>query len=161
MATLKPFSGADDSSAAVVVPAAIGRCGRPEPHPLALSDRVGLMASGVCMVHCVAMTVALTVSPLIWFQRELFGVPLSWLLWLEYALASIGATAAISAAWLGFRLHRQWLPAAGLLLGASLLLAAVFSAVHSARYWGTATIVLAGCVLIASHWLNYRLRARC
>ncbi len=121
------------------------------------ADRLGIAATSLCAVHCIALTVVLWLSPMIWLKREAFGVPVGWLLALEIGLAAIGIAAALLAFGSGYRVHRRLAPGALFLGGASLLAIGVFGPLHYVRFWGTATVLLAGALLVAGHLWNLRL----
>jgi hypothetical protein len=109
-----------------------------------------------------ALTVVLWLSPAVWLKREVFGLPVGWLLALEIGFAAVGIAAAALAFGAGWRVHGRLGP--GLLFGAgaALLAAGVFGPLHYVRYWGTATVLSAGALLVAGHLWNLRLsRAAC
>lgn len=126
------------------------------------ADRLGIAATSLCAVHCIALTVVLWLSPMVWLKREAFGVPVGWLFMLEIGLAAIGIAAAVLALGSGYRVHRRLAPGALFVGGATLLAIAVFGPLHYVRFWGTATVLFAGALLVAGHLWNLRLsRANC
>lgn len=126
------------------------------------ADRVGIAATSLCAVHCLALTVVLWLSPVVWLKREAFGLPVGWLFTLEVGLAAIGIAAAALAFGSGYRVHRRWAPGLFFAAGAMLLAIAVLGPLHYVRFWGTATVLLAGGLLVLGHLWNLRLsRAAC
>lgn len=119
-------------------------------------DRLGVSASLACAAHCMALTVAFAVWPALWLRPRIVGIELRYLLWLEWALAISSLLLAASAAWHGWRRHRQRHPAVLLAVGAALLLVGVFSRLHLVPGWGTALVLCGGACLVAGHWLNLR-----
>lgn len=122
-----------------------------------IADRIGIVASSLCALHCIAVTVALAVSPLIWLKREVFGVPVAWLYWTEITLAAVGIGAASIALFAGVRRHGHAGPALFFIGGSALLLVGVFTSLHFVRFWGTAVVVAAGTILIGAHLWNLAL----
>lgn len=126
------------------------------------ADRLGIAATSLCAVHCIALTVLLWLSPVIWLKREAFGVPVGWLLAVEVGFAAVGIAAAVLAFGSGYRVHRRLGPGAFFVSGVALLGAGVFGPLHYVRFWGTAMVLLAGVLLVTGHLWNLRLsRSAC
>lgn len=123
-------------------------------------DRLGIAATSLCAMHCLALTLVLWLYPMLWFRRQLFGIPMGWLVWFELFLAAIGIGAAALAFATGWRTHGRSGP--GVLFGAGVVLLAygVYGAIHSVRFWGTAAVLAAGLLLVAGHLWNLRLSRR-
>ncbi len=123
-------------------------------------DRLGVSASAICVVHCVALTAAVAIWPALWMRQRVAGVDVRWLLVAEYGLAALSVLFAVSAALAGWRRHHRLLP--GALLGAGIVMLAVgvFSRLHVVPGWGTALVVTGGIALVTGHSLNLRLPPR-
>jgi hypothetical protein len=108
-------------------------------------DRVGIVASLVCAVHCFAGTVLASASSLgLVFADER----------IELALAGIAAVAAVVALGLGARVHRRITP---LLVGAAGLSGLVLARTPVGESVGEQYVSIAGTVLlIVGHVLNLR-----
>ena len=119
-------------------------------------DGLGVSASAICTLHCVALTVAITMWPALWLRRQIAGVPLRWLLWLEVALAAISLIAALGALGAGYARHRRILPSLLLLPGMIVLGAGIFSRMHFVPLWGTLIVLCGGALLVSGHLLNLR-----
>jgi hypothetical protein len=120
-------------------------------------DRLGVSASVICVVHCVALTAAVAIWPALWMRQRVAGVEVRWLLAIEFGLAALSVLFALSAVAAGWRRHRR--PSPGLLLGAgtTMLAVGVFSRLHVVPGWGTALVVVGGILLVAGHTVNLRL----
>ena len=118
-----------------------------------LLDRLGLAASAVCLVHCLALPFVLT-GLSAWglgAAHEAFHV----------AVALVTVPLALLAARPGYREHRDARVPALLAAGALAFLAGV--AFHDALAEGAVLglSVLGSVLLLAGHLLNFRLRRRC
>jgi hypothetical protein len=126
------------------------------------ADRVGIAATSLCAVHCLALTIVLWLAPVVWLKRQVFGVPVGWFVAFEIGLAAVGIAAALVAFASGWRVHRRFAPGLLFAAGAVLLGVGVFGTLHYVRFWGTATVLAAGALLVAGHWWNLRLsRSAC
>lgn len=121
------------------------------------ADRIGIAATSLCAVHCLALTIVLWLAPVVWLKRQVFGLPVGWFVALEIGLAAVGIGAALVAFASGWRVHRRLAPGLLFAAGVALLGVGVFGALHYVRFWGTATVLAAGALLIAGHWWNLRL----
>lgn len=108
-------------------------------------DRVGIVASLVCAVHCVAGTVLASASSLgFMFAGEQ----------IELALAGVAAVAAVIALLVGAHVHRRITP---LLVGAAGLSGLVLARTPAGERIGEPYVAMTGTVLlIAGHVLNLR-----
>lgn len=121
-------------------------------------DPLGAFASVACGVHCLAMGMVLTASPVVWFTQRLWGLPLSTWATLEWVLAGISSLLALAAFGLGWRHHRRILPALVGLSGLALLLGVLASRLHAEARWAGVLMLLAGMLLALGHVLNLRAR---
>jgi hypothetical protein len=119
-------------------------------------DRIGISASLVCALHCLALSFAVVLWPALWLRQQLFGIEVRWLLLAELALAALSLLAATSALAAGYLRHRRVLPGLLMIPGMLVLGVGVFSQVHRVPGWGTAVVLCGGALLIAGHVLNLR-----
>ncbi|HXG28726.1 MAG TPA: MerC domain-containing protein [Nevskiales bacterium] len=118
--------------------------------PPAVLDGGAMLLSGLCMLHCLLLPVALTLLPIIsgtWLAAESFH---RWLLGL------ILPTSSLALCW-GCRQHRDGLVgaagAAGLLL---LLLAGIAADTWLSDTGERGLTLLGGLTLAYAHWRNFR-----
>lgn len=123
-------------------------------------DRIGISASLVCALHCVALTSAVAIWPALWLRQRLFGIEVRWLLFAEIALAALSLLAASSALMAGHARHGSLLPGLLMVPGMLALGVGVFSQLHRVPGWGTAIVLCGGTLLISGHLLNLRARKR-
>lgn len=120
--------------------------------PRFVADRLGIGASVVCLVHCLALPFVLT-GAAAWgaHAHEAFHV----------GVAAVSIPLALGAAWPGYREHRDRAVLALLLAGAALfgLSVALHEALGEAGALGLSLVGSA--LLLAGHWRNYRRRAMC
>lgn len=119
-------------------------------------DRIGLSASVACILHCLALTLAVVLWPAIWFRQRIGGVDLGWLLAIEVALALLSIAMGVGAAVAGWRAHRRPGPPLLLLAGLAVLGTGVFTRLHLVPVWGTAVVVAGGILLVTGHVWNLR-----
>ena len=120
--------------------------------PRLLTDQLGIGASLVCLVHCLALPFALTgAAAFSSAAHEGFHV----------AVALVTIPLAFAAAWPGYREHRD--RRVPLLLGLGAALFVLSLALHDALSEGAVLGLAAvgSAVLASGHALNYRLRRRC
>ena len=120
----------------------------------ALWDRLGLVASGACLVHCLAVPVLVPLLPLAAGVAKAGSVHETLLV----ALALLALAAFIP----GYRSHRRW---AVVMIGAGGVLL-LLSAVLAADLWHHAALdtpltVAGGALLVGAHWFNLRLCRAC
>lgn len=117
-----------------------------------LYDRLGIGASVVCLVHCLAMPFLLT-GAAAWGARghEAFHI----------GVALVSIPLALVAAWPGYREHRDRGVLA--LLGGGIALLVLSFVLHDRLgvVAHTALTAAGSVALIAGHLRNYRLRPRC
>ena len=123
-------------------------------------DRIGISASLVCALHCIALTSAVAIWPALWLRQRLFGVEVRWLLLAELALAALSLLAASAALLAGYARHRSLLPGLLIVPGMIALGIGVFSQLHRVPGWGTAIVLCGGALLISGHLLNSRAQPR-
>lgn len=119
-------------------------------------DRIGLTASVACILHCVALTVAVLLWPAIWLRQRIAGIELGWLLAIEIGLAALSISLGVGAAVAGWRRHRRAGPPLLLLAGLSVLAVGVFTRLHQLPGWGTGVVVVGGLLLVSGHAWNLR-----
>ncbi|MFQ5571160.1 MAG: MerC domain-containing protein [Rhodothermales bacterium] len=113
-------------------------------------DRVGIAVSGICVVHCLLLPVALAVLPLWPLGEALHG-------WLHPVFALLLVPTTVMAAVSGYRKHRQQVVVA--LLGTGLvaiLVAGGLGYAHPGVAVETALTLCGSGLLIAGHWRNWR-----
>jgi len=115
-------------------------------------DRAGICVSAVCLVQCLALSLAIVLAPMM--SLGIFGSDLFHRLLLALILPlSVGAF------WLGYRSHRSLavllagLAGLGLVLSAAWLEATVLPPLAA-----SALTSIGGVTLIVTHWLNLRRR---
>lgn len=116
-----------------------------------LLDRLAILFSGLCTLHCVLVTLAITTIPL-WGMGFLTSPAFHE----AFLLAVIPVS--LLGLWAGHRLHRQWRP---LQLGgtalAMMVLAVVLRDTGVVGVIGESAINIPGALLLASaHWMNLR-----
>lgn len=112
-------------------------------------DRLGLILSTVCIVHCLGIPILILALPMI-------GLELSHLeSWTHRVLLAFIATVALLSFLRGYRIHRQWKPI--ILMGLGLIIV-FFATVIVGRSWGPfgepIVAVIGSGFLIAGHLLN-------
>lgn len=121
-------------------------------------DRLGILASSACGLHCVATAALLALSPTVWLSQRVYGIPVQWLVWLEWGLASTALVAGVLGLGGGWWHHRRWGP---VVLGLVALVAlgyALTSQLHWIPLWGPLSVIGCGLLLIASHRWNLSAR---
>lgn len=123
-------------------------------------DRLGAFVSSLCALHCAGMGLLFVFVPGLWLRRQQWPVDLTWLLYLEWAMA----TAALVLAGLAFRQgwvrHRHFLPATLGMIGLGLMGLGMFTSLHWRPLWGSAVVLAGGLLLTSGHLLNLRLTKR-
>jgi hypothetical protein len=110
-------------------------------------DRVGISASLLCVVHCLATPLMVLSMPVVgeFLSHDLFHV----------LIMIVVIPVAVWALWNGYRVHRHprvlWLGAIGIVL----LTAAMF-ANHQDQRIEIAGMIAAGLILASAHWINLR-----
>lgn len=113
------------------------------------SERIALTASAACVVHCVALPLALAAVPAI---AAMLDVPEAAHLWLVATAAPAAAYALLK----GRAAHHRGVPIA---LGlAGFLLLALGLLVRANTRWETMFTIAGSAALILAHLLNWRLR---
>jgi len=113
-------------------------------------DRIAIVLSTVCIVHCLAMPLLVALLPVVAITFGDSAHFHSVMLWLVVPTSVVGFA-------MGFRVHRR----AGIVLGggaAVVVLAAAAVWGHSAWNAAAETVVsvLASLALAAAHWRNFR-----
>lgn len=119
---------------------------------VSLLDRAGICVSAVCLVQCLALSLAIVLAPMM--SLGVFGSDLFHRLLLVLILPlSVGAF------WLGYRSHRSAALLLSGLTGLTLVLSAAFlEATVLPPLAASALTSAGGVILIVSHWLNLRRR---
>jgi hypothetical protein len=119
-----------------------------------LWDRLGAVLSGLCLVHCLAIPVALAFLPLLPFADAFHA-------WMHPVMAAVILPVTLIAGWVGYRAHgKRSVPvvlALGLLLvfgGASAAHAGVAVMSLGAEMLETSATVSGSLVLVAGHAAN-------
>lgn len=118
-------------------------------------DRVGIWLSGICLVHCLLLPLALVVVPL-------SALIVTWHEEVHVVFAGLLIPTTALAAYQGYRRHRQRRVLWWFGLGLSLVLIASFPG-HEVLgvLGGTIVTMLGSILLIGGHWQNWRLRTQC
>ncbi len=125
-----------------------------EPTSRFLADRVGMVASAACAVHCVVCAVVPSILAALGLG-VLIGHEAEWL------FTGVAAVFALGALVTGLRSHGARLPAVVLGLGVvSLILSRLFEEWHLGSL-GMAFSVMAGITLVVGHITNLRASRRC
>ena len=119
------------------------------------TDRVGMLLSGVCMVHCVATPFLLAASPAL--AHFLPGDEI------VHRLLSVGIVAAGAIAFVnGYRKHRRPSVLYLLLIGMSIILTtAFFGDLFPSHTVETCVTVFGSSFLVAAHYRNYTFCGQC
>jgi drug/metabolite transporter superfamily protein YnfA len=116
-----------------------------------LFDWVGLGLSGLCLVHCLAMPILISLLPLL----ELVAEEQSFHFWMAGLIIPVGSLAF----WRGFLRHANKSIVVIGLVGLALITSGIF--VHSvADQWGRVLTITGGIFLIIAHFRNWR-ASRC
>lgn len=117
-------------------------------------DRAGAMVSALCAIHCAGLGLVLILFPGLWLRRQRWPVDLSWLLYLEWALAAMALVLAVLALGLGCVRHRRPWPIALAVPGLALMAAGIFTELHWWPLWGSVIVLTGGLLVVAAHLLN-------
>ena len=112
-------------------------------------DRLGISLSTVCLAHCLAIPVLLTLMPMTqlgWLTKELF----------HDILLTIILPTSVIALGLGCHRHRQWQIFLMGFVGLGLLIS-LADMPHDSLSLMTerAVTVVAGCLLVIAHYMNF------
>ena len=118
-------------------------------------DRLGIALSVVCLVHCLALPLAIAALPLVaaqWLQASSFHMAMA------LALIPVALLAVLP----GLRVHRRRSVAAAMAAGLSLLSTAAFADETLLTHeWVVALTVAGGVILVATHAVNLALCRAC
>jgi len=118
-------------------------------------DKLGITMSAVCLVHCLALPIAIVTLPLVaaqWLQQGIFhGV-----------MALVLVPVALFAIVPGLKVHGRRSVAAAMAAGLSLLSTAAFAG-HDwlTREWEVALTLTGGAILVVAHAVNLALCRAC
>ena len=116
-------------------------------------DSLGIVASTVCLIHCLTLPLLLSVLPLLGWQF-LAGKGAHEL------LSGFVITFALCAIVPGYLQHRQTSILMGMVIGLSLVLVATFICGYALRESFEVPLITVGnLVLVATHWRNRKLSA--
>lgn len=125
------------------------------------TDRIGLIVSIGCGLHCAALTAAFMLWPALWLNRQLWESGLWQLLrYVELGLLVLTWALVVSASWLGWRRHGCLHPAIIGLVGAGLMTLAIFTPLHFSGAWVSMLALAGGLTVAVAHGLNLRLYHR-
>lgn len=123
-------------------------------------DRIGMVASFACAVHCMIMPVLATLLA----ASGLFS---NHSIWIDYAFFTVAAIVGPLAIWVGYRRHRSWMPSLVYFLGVALVGVSIFGLHHHVDGHATEPNVLAavvsacgGLILVTFHLMNSRLQRK-
>lgn len=123
-------------------------------------DRVGMVASFACAIHCMVMPVFATLLA----ASGLFS---EHSIWIDYAFFTVAAVVGPMAIWIGFRRHRSWIPSLVYVLGVLLVATSVFGLHHHTGDSSDTDGLVAGLVsaiggftLVGFHVMNSRLQRK-
>lgn len=113
-------------------------------------DFVGILVSGLCVLHCLAVPLVLIVFPAI--GASLFpSEDMTHVVLLAFILGAAGV-AFIS----GYRVHGQWRPVAWMAVGMVFVVYATFFAHdHLGHLWEPIIAIAGSLALIRAHYLNH------
>lgn len=123
-------------------------------------DRIGMVASFACAVHCMIMPVLATVLA----ASGLFS---NHSIWIDYAFFAVAAIVGPLAIWVGYRRHRSWIPSLVYFLGVLLVGVSIFGLHRHTESGAAEPNVLAavvsacgGLILVSFHLMNSRLQRK-
>ncbi len=126
-------------------------------------DRVGVIVSVSCALHCLAIPIAFATIPSLTLALYAWGHPahrfataLLFAMRYEWLLALAASSVALLSTALGWGRHRRTLPAACAVAGSALLLCAALSPLQSDVLWHTLLATVGGGSLAAAHLFNLR-----
>ena len=112
-------------------------------------DRIAIALSAVCILHCLALPLAVAILPIavLGFGGEHFH---GWMLWLVVPISALGFV-------LGYRVHRRGDVVAIGVAAVVLLMVAGLYGHHAWSDWAEASVsVVASLMLAGAHWVNFR-----
>jgi peptidoglycan/LPS O-acetylase OafA/YrhL len=118
-------------------------------------DRLGIWLSGICLVHCLLLPVALFLLPL-------GALLISWHEDIHFVFAGLLVPTTLLAFYQGYRCHHQKRVLGWFGAGLGLVLVASFPGHEMLGVIGGTVVTMIGSVLLIwGHWQNWQLRARC
>ena len=114
-------------------------------------DRVGIMTSVICAIHCALLPLIITSLPVL-------GVNIIHNAYFEWGMIFLAYAVGSYSLYHGFvRHHRQWTPVILFTVGC------VFWLPNNLRRAGNMFLLLAVILIISAHYMNYRLchRSKC
>lgn len=113
------------------------------PSPL---DRLGVALSGLCLVHCLALPVLISLMPALSFWLPTTS-------WMHPVLIAVALPVTGTALWAGYRRHGQPAPP---LLGAMGLLLLILGALAATQALDSGLTVTGGLAIALAHLRNWR-----
>jgi len=125
------------------------------PRSAKLGDRLGVLVSLVCGLHCAAMTALFILYPALWLNHQFWEIGL-WqnLLRLERVFLLLAWLFAIIAMTPAIVRHQRFLAPALAMLGLALLTVAITSPLHNQPILGSSLALTGGLLLASAHTLN-------
>ena len=113
-------------------------------------DRMGMVASTLCAVHCALLPLVIAVLPSL-------GLGLGGQADLDQAFVLFASLLALTTLTQGYRRHRVFRAWWFLLPGIALLWGGAYTSLHSHGLLHTVLMVSGGMLLATAHWVNLRL----
>lgn len=114
-------------------------------------DTLGIIASCLCMMHCLAMPIVISVLPVVgarWLEAD----------WTHKLLAFFVVSFGLLAVAPGYLKHRKRSVLLGLVTGLSFVLFATFvSGILLGEEWELPLITIGNLIVVATHWHNRQL----
>jgi len=108
-------------------------------------DRMGIVISSICLVHCLALPLLIALLPVVASALPADG-------WVHPLLIGLALPVTGLALWRGYRRHRRIVPTSLGIAGLGLIALAL-----AAEGWGEALLTVGGGVLVSlAHILNWR-----
>lgn len=117
---------------------------------LSRGDRLGMVASTLCAVHCALLPLLIALLPSL-------GFGLAGRADLDQAFVLFASLLALTTLSQGYRRHRTFRAWWFLLPGVALLWGGAYTSLHSHGLLHTSLMVAGGLLLGAAHWMNLRL----
>jgi hypothetical protein len=113
-------------------------------------DRIAILLSTVCIVHCLAVPVIVAVLPIAAITLADDAHFHALMLWLVVPTSAVGFT-------LGYRVHKRWeIVGFGAASAAVLAAAAILGHAYWAESLELTVSVAASLALAGAHWMNFR-----
>nr|WP_225444698.1 MerC domain-containing protein [Pseudomarimonas arenosa] len=117
---------------------------------LSRGDRLGMVASTLCAVHCALLPILIAMLPSL-------GLGLLGRADLDQAFVLFASLLALTTLTQGYRRHRTFRAWWFLLPGVALLWVGAYTSLHTHGVLHTSLMVAGGSLLATAHWVNLRL----